>query len=1578
MPGNEVGDRVHNFFGQGNLSQGQDHSLAVDGNWQGLSNNLWVGSQRPPSVPFISNLNFNQQQSDTEQGYTSSPHFIHGLNITQSNLRPESGNQLQNQQRVVNGYLQGQQVFQTRQNGANIFGVDTESDRNSLSRGIPLLESQGSGVELYKKSLARNDAAESPVNFDFFGGQQISGRYNGMLQPLPRQQSGINEMHLLQQHVVLNQMQELKRQQQYHQLEPKQQNSITPASSISNQTIASHSASLINGIPINEASNFIWQPEVIPSNSNWLQGGASPIMHGSSNGLMLSPEQGQTMRLMGLVPNQGDQSLYGVPISGSRGTPSMYSHVQADRPAVPQVSIPRQYSHVHGDKSVLQHISANSNSFPAHQYTAFSDQINTNDGTSVSKQSILGKSMFGSTAHGINSRLNMENLQQVSSEQNIVPVQEFNGRQELAGSSETLQNMMVAQTPPSQHLATLDPAEEKILFGSEDSMWDGFGRNSGGFSMMDGTDNFSEFPSIQSGSWSALMQSAVAETSSSGIGGQEEWSGLSFQNIGPSSGNEHPSTTDSRKQQSAWADNYLQSASNMNSRSFLRSSDVSRPNTTEHNFGVSGFRQSGPDTSREQHDRLQTDSKRPIPQFLERGEWLECSPQQKQLAEGSHIYRNDANRSVLEKNEKVISGSWTHQQTVSSCNSSGDPFNKSNGWDVMKSAPFDTTSTFEIHENENSPQAHHEKSMHDEMGQVHAMWEPDSDTNSSVGLEHVNSAGNMQVCGEDSGMSGSLPNSGTEWFSRQSSKKLPNVDVWRDSDSVGSYRRNEGPVKYDHHIENPLILESSKNGKVEGAHGMENFNQKAKSADGVSSNPSHPRAGGVRENTNFDSNELRITNLSDEGNRRPPLTRKFQYHPMGDLGTEVEPYGNQHVINSQHMPLTHFGGDNGQDQSYLGQSKYGHYDRSYSEMEKGEKSLDNNASKIIVPGYLPKTMNSLDKSFGNYALQRLASPRAPETESSDGSAVHNQWNQSSSSQGFGLQLAPPTQRLPVVSSRGLSETVLPTPNVSDTADKGHAGLATNQTFPSQEPSHWELKNSISSTTGQIFDKASQYSALGKIPQDFTSGFPFSRTHTQNQNVTHLGGQVANTQSANTTLIDSCVSGNQIDEFCERAQTSQSETASAQDMSQLSGINLIRRRDLTIRHLATEAGSQPSVTFSASLHDAPSKATHNVWTSISTKQHPNASKIPLQSQQINDCEMATGSNKPGDKGSEKDGNDLSGIGSSYAYSNSSVGNLLKESSWQQRFSDSVVTAEDAAGAASHLKESAMVCMSDSSQPTSAAASRDIQAFGQSLRPNNVLNHNSPLLGQVQSMRNVGIDPSNRDAKRMKVSDNLVDKQQVDSNHGYDNAVKDVSENKSSILSSDPSMTSFLSKLHDGHNTNVTSQEVVGYGQNNAPSASNSNKTISVRRNHSLVNPQMAPSWFEQYGTFKNGKILPMYDVRKMTAAKILDHPFTVPNQSDSLHLQNSVEQVKSLSDAQLLSASQSTIPASVASENEHYELSTPPVEHDLLIMRPRKRKSATSELLPWHKELTQGTKRLRDLRWLRKLSDFMYLFSVAAN
>ncbi|KAK7316343.1 hypothetical protein VNO77_35309 [Canavalia gladiata] len=137
--------------------------------------------------------------------------------------------------------------YAARQDEANILGVDTESGWNYLTRGIPALESQGSGLEHYKKNLTRTGASESPVNYDFW-------------------ESTANKW-----------------------------------------------------LPFRQAS----QPEVMAANANWLQHGASPVLQGPSNGLVLSPEQ---IRLMGLVPSQRDQSLYGLPISGSRATPSLYSH----------------------------------------------------------------------------------------------------------------------------------------------------------------------------------------------------------------------------------------------------------------------------------------------------------------------------------------------------------------------------------------------------------------------------------------------------------------------------------------------------------------------------------------------------------------------------------------------------------------------------------------------------------------------------------------------------------------------------------------------------------------------------------------------------------------------------------------------------------------------------------------------------------------------------------------------------------------------------------------------------------------------------------------------------------------------------------------------------------------------------------------------------------------------------------------------------------------------------------------------------------------------------------------------------
>lgn len=63
MPGNELGDRVHNFFAQDNSSQGQHQSHALEGNWPVNNNNFWVGSPRQLDVLNSTSKNFSPQNS---------------------------------------------------------------------------------------------------------------------------------------------------------------------------------------------------------------------------------------------------------------------------------------------------------------------------------------------------------------------------------------------------------------------------------------------------------------------------------------------------------------------------------------------------------------------------------------------------------------------------------------------------------------------------------------------------------------------------------------------------------------------------------------------------------------------------------------------------------------------------------------------------------------------------------------------------------------------------------------------------------------------------------------------------------------------------------------------------------------------------------------------------------------------------------------------------------------------------------------------------------------------------------------------------------------------------------------------------------------------------------------------------------------------------------------------------------------------------------------------------------------------------------------------------------------------------
>ncbi|CAK7323242.1 unnamed protein product [Dovyalis caffra] len=978
MPGNEVGDRIHNFFGQDNWSQGQHQSQAVDGTWNGLNSNPWAGSHRQIGTPLVSNLKNNNvhQPADTERGGESSSVQL-GMNFSHSNPGPEfATSQSESQQAPLNGYMHGHQVLQTRQNEANFLGVDTESDRRNIpSKGFSMVDSQlGNGPEFLKKNSVRMDFNESPVNYDFFGGQQqISGQHPGMLPPLPRQQSGINDMQLLQQQFMLKQVQDMQRQQQQlqKQQDARKLNSMNQVSAFSKQA-AGNSQALINGIPIHETSNFSWHPELMAASTHWPQRGVPPVMQGSFRGHMFSPEQGQaTPRLMGMVPQQADQSLYGVPISGTRVASSQYSPVQMDKPS-------------------MQQISGSSNSLPNNQYTGFPEQASVQDGTLVSRQGYQGKNTIASSdGHGMNSGFNSESLQQVNSQQSNGPVQEISRMQDLAGPSETSQEETAIQVTPSQNAATLDPTEAKILFGSDDNLWDAFGRGasmgSGGYNMMDGTDFFSTLPSVQSGSWSALMQSAVAETSSGDTGLQEEWSGLSYRNSEPPAGNHQtPTVNDSSKQQSNWADNSLQSASSLNSRPFPVSHET---NTGTSYNNIPGFHQSGVNISHEHSERLQTGSHRHIQQFPGDGtKRSDRSLLKKAAAEGSHFYGKAAHSSDAESNAKSIPGPWANQQSMPSYSSSGQPLSSPSGWNFMDSASPITAAALKNQRNEKSFQdsqnADKNSPMFEVMGHGADIWKTTSVSNSIAELEHAKSSMRSPLVNQEDtywNNVAALPDSSSERANTDNSQQLPksnNIDIWKHAGLSGNHNGAEIQRTYQPHmVKNDQTFESS-DGAVE-THEMQNSNAKENTTDNFHNITHHASTFGVRENAWLGANDSSSLSggkqkSSSHVGRKPSGVRKFQYHPMGDLDVGMEPsYGTKHVADSHSMPQQLSQGLKGLDQGYIGQPNFpSPVARDSVEIEKGHfsgfqgetKGLNEIPPKSILPGSAPSLSIPFDRS----------------------------------------------------------------------------------------------------------------------------------------------------------------------------------------------------------------------------------------------------------------------------------------------------------------------------------------------------------------------------------------------------------------------------------------------------------------------------------------------------------------------------------------------------------------------------------------------------------------------------------------
>ncbi|KAK9080407.1 hypothetical protein SSX86_000165 [Deinandra increscens subsp. villosa] len=995
MPGNGVGDKVHNFFAQENLSQGL---RSQDENWP-INDNLWVGNQKQFGASDSSPRNYNSQQSESERGlggqHVPDPHIF---NSTQTNARSEFARNLsqsQHEQPSSNGYMYGRHNLQTRPDEANFMGVNTEYGQNNVNqRGFPFYGAQQEPApEQPPKNPFRPESSEAHGSFDLFGGQhQTNSQYPGSLQPpFQHQQSGFGDIQQLQQQLMLRKMQELQRQQ----------GSLNQASQFARQQASgSRSHGLVNGTPSSDSSGYGWT-EPAAANPNWLHN-ASPSMH---------PEQGQPQRSMGFVQQQVEPSLYGVPVSSSRGPITQFPH---------------------------------NNSFPGNSYAAAPEQ-----------NMVPGKGLFRNTSgQSSNSGMKMEHVQQQIGLQNL-SVQE--------SPVEMVQDKSAADA------TSLDPEEQKILFGSDDNIWKAFGSSknvTGGVSSLLDDDEFtSGLPSMQSGSWSALMQSAVAETTSGdasgGQGVQEEWPDLNFQDPVLAHG--------------------------------------------KHSYEDSGKRQAG--LSKDTHP-----SNRGFQHSSGGSNWLHHGGRQKTGAEESRLYEYSA------------PGQRTPQQHGTS-----QLNNKRNQFNANERIPPSVNTGFNMVNNDNS------------------LVQSQNNDRKQVNTTAIPNLSNLQQGGN---------------HSNQFSPNSRHLNYWKHVDSSLRSKGSENSEISQHRLNNkgPQISESSFNSSDK-----EDLNssRRENSNDSYRSSSSHLNSVSQREQFSSDAGESRSLagtkqSLSNQAGQKisGPGARKFQYHPMGNLDEDPGvPYGKREGTNTKAVPLQHSRGLGGQDHGSFGLTKTsGQVCKSSAELARwasrtgwgfvpeveGALKGSDMCFKGMIPGRVLNMLAPHDRSVGLStpdnasqpsqsqnmlellhkvdqsrdggitrhlnSLERNLSTEIPEPETSDGSFGGHQRSQSSNSQSIGLQLGPPSQRLPMTmqpvkhSSLGHSQ-----PSASSRG-KGHAELSPFPPF--QETSRGEFKNDRMSISGQSESQTAGHNMMTNLSAAL-GGTDFPNVRNQLQNHPTAGNESFN-------------------------------------------------------------------------------------------------------------------------------------------------------------------------------------------------------------------------------------------------------------------------------------------------------------------------------------------------------------------------------------------------------------------------------------------------------------------------------------
>lgn len=630
-------------------------------------------------------------------------------------------------------------------------------------------------------------------------------------------------------------------------------------------------------------------------------------------------------------------------------------------------------------------------------------------------------------------------------------------------------------------------------------------------------------------------------------------------------------------------------------------------------------------------------------------------------------------------------------------------------------------------------------------------------------------------------------------------------------------------------------------------------------------------------------------------------------------------------------------------------------------------------------------LQKVDQSSVHGSLTQLSnseqkvSSEMPEAENSDGSIGHLQRSQSSASQGFGLQLGPPSQRvsIPNHSLSSLStQSVRSSPShaTEEIGEKSRGQMRPphqGQSLPPAEHSLEELKNNRSGVPGSTYNEASLYTIPGKFSSAFDSsaGFPYMRSSLQNPSVVRATGQLSTNHSTNVSFDNH---GPSSAEKCDSRRgpgSGQSVQASIPEgagddkqdnpsisagKSQFSNANGPHQRLSANQVSSKEPGSvsQP-ISMSGTAQQGPySKMFANMWTNFPPRQpllvaqSTKESSHIHQSHQLNNMESSlSAAERQGDQEANKGCKFTSELGTSTVNILGSVEGeeeRVKESASRQVPFQNIelVQMNDS------QDREPVTNLSEGSPANSTSMQRDIEAFGRSLKPNNFPQPNYSLLNQMQVMKDVEPDPSERPLKRMRVSDSNTGVQQILS-----------AASRILSFSGRENLQRSISSQQGG---NVTPQDVLASHHDDAQSSSQNKSINSFKPEHTQISPQMAPSWFNQYGTFKNAQMLQMYEANRAASMKTTDQPFSLGN-SNGLQAFDSIQRVIP-ANADRSNLGQSSSASSAAIEDFSSPQTVPlNVGQHHQLLKPKKRKRVTSELTPWCKEVSLDSRGKQTIR-----------------